>query len=290
VSGEALYVGEVVHTRFAPRRHHLRYGVFQMLFDVDGLDALAARLTWFSHNRFNLFSLDDGDHGTGRRAPRQSLRAFAESQLKAAGLGFTPGRIRLLAMPKVLGFVFNPLSLFFCEDASGRLAAVIYEVHNTFGQRHAYVVPTARPKAGEASGVLRQACDKAFHVSPFMGMDMAYRFAVRPPGDPDRDGRLDPAPLSVIVEGYARTGAEGALGEKLIFAAFTGTRSELSDAALLRQFLALPFLTLKVVAAIHLEALKMWFKGLRLVPAPPAPAESVSVGHPLPSDAVSSVP
>ncbi len=276
MSDLSLFVGDVVHTRFAPRSHRLRYRIFQLLVDLDEVGAAASRLRLLSRDRFNLFSLYRCDHGQG-----QGPRGFALESLAAAGLTFAPGRIRLLAMPRVLGFVFNPLSVYFCDDAAGRLSALIYEVHNTFGERHAYVVPIPDdPRAGGAP-VIRQASAKTFHVSPFMGMEMSYRFAVRPPDET----------VSVIVEGLAGAGSDqGREGERLIFASFAGVRRQVTDAELLRQFLFLPLLTLKVVGAIHLEALRLWLKGLRLFPSPPAPGGPVTLGHPLDEDPAVSAP
>jgi DUF1365 family protein len=150
-------------------------------------------------------------------------------------------------MPRVFGHVFNPISVYFCDDADGRLGAVIYEVNNTFGQRHSYVLPVE----GNQHPV-RQHCAKALHVSPFMPMDLRYDFALSPPAD------------RVGVQVRA-SDAEGLL----LDAAFTGKRQALDDGALMASLLAFPLMTLKVVAAIHWEALKLWLSGVPLVPAPP---------------------
>jgi DUF1365 family protein len=250
-----LYVGEVVHERFAPRRHRLSYRIFQLLIDIDAAPDLAKRLKLFSHNRLGLFSLYDKDHGDGSG---RSLRAFAEDALSAAGLALPGGQILIQCMPRVLGYVFNPLTLFYCHDDGGRLAAMIYEVHNTFGQRHSYVIPVAL----DDSGPVRQSCGKAFHVSPFMGMDMSYHFTIGAPGES----------VSTVIQG------RGAEGKPLIFAGFKGARRPLGDGQLLRLVATYPLMTLKVTAAIHLEAIKLLLKGLRLQPAPPAPPGPVTLG------------
>jgi DUF1365 family protein len=252
---DGLYVGEVVHERFAPRRHRLVYRIFQILIDIDAAPALAKRLKFFSHNRRGLFSLHDKDHGDGSGG---SLRAFAEDALGKAGLVPPGGQILIQCMPRVLGYVFNPLTLFYCHDAEGRLAAMIYEVHNTFGQRHSYVIPVAP----EGEGLARQSCGKAFHVSPFMGMDMRYHFTIGAPGET----------VSTVIQGV------GPHGEPLIFAGFRGARRPLSDGQLLRLFVTYPLMTLKVTAAIHIEAVKLLLKGLRLRPAPPTPPGPVTLG------------
>jgi len=248
VSGlaSAIYVGEVVHARLRPRRHVLRYGVYSLLIDLDELPLLAARSRLFSHNRFNLFSLHDADFG---EAPARPLRAQVEDQLRAAGIE-TGGAIRLFAMPRVLGHVFNPISVFFCHRKDGSLAAMLYEVHNTFGERHAYLAPVA-PRANE---VVEQEASKEFHVSPFMDMGMTYRFRISPPGED----------VAIRIEGRDEAGA-------LIVASQTGARRNWSDAALARVFVAYPLVTLKVVVGIHFEALRIWLKGVgvRSKPAPP---------------------
>jgi len=252
---DGLYVGKVVHERFAPRRHRLSYRIFQMLIDIDAAPALARRLRLFAYNGPGLFSLHDKDHGDGSGGP---LRAFAEESLRQAGLAFSNGQIMIQCMPRVLGYVFNPLTLFYCHDAEGRLAAMIYEVHNTFGQRHSYVIPVTADHAGR----VRQSCGKAFHVSPFMGMDMSYHFTIGAPGES----------VSTVIQGL------GADGKPMIFAGFKGARRPLSDGQLLRLFVTYPLMTLKVMAAIHVEAVKLLFKGLRLYPAPPGPRGPVTLG------------
>ncbi len=250
----ALYAGIVTHQRFAPTRHRLRYGMFQMLFDLDELPALSTRLRLFSHNRFNLLGFHDRDHGEGG----VHLRAWVEATLAAAGHPIVGGQILLLCMPRVLGHVFNPLSIYFCHDRDGALAAMLYEVNNTFGERHSYLIPLGGP-AGE---VIHQSCAKAFHVSPFMDMAMTYDFRISRPGET----------IATTVHG------KDAAGALLIAAAFTGARRELSDASLAGALVRYPLLTLKVVAAIHLEAVKLILKGLRLRPRPPPPGAAISVG------------
>ncbi len=250
----ALYAGAVTHQRFAPTRHRLRYGMFQMLFDLDELPALSKRLRLFSHNGGNLLSFHDRDHGDGR----SSLREWVEQTLDSAGMPIAGGKVLLLCMPRVLGHVFNPISIYFCHRPTGELGATIYEVNNTFGERHSYLIPVADP-AGET---IHQSCDKAFYVSPFMDMAMRYDFEMTRPGET----------IATTVHGKDPAGA------LLIAAAFAGERRELTDATLASALLRYPLLTLKVVAAIHLEAAKLVLKGLRLRRRPPAPSEAVSVG------------
>ena len=183
----AIYEGHVVHQRLAPKRHHLGYALFQILFDLDRLSDLDRRLRWFSRDRLNLFSFYDRDHGDGRAGP---LRGYVDEVLSDAGIDLGGGPIRLLCMPRVFGHVFNPISIYWCHQADGRLRAMLYEVNSTFGQRHSYLIPVD-PYADET--VIRQTCVKALHVSPFMPMEMAYDFIITLPGgsvSTSVDGRM----------------------------------------------------------------------------------------------------
>jgi DUF1365 family protein len=249
VSASGLYDGAVAHQRLTPRRHRLRCRLFQLCLDLDELPALDVGLKLFAHNRFALFSFHDRDHLAGEPWP---LRPQVEGLLRRAGIDIAGGPIRLLCMPRVLGYVFNPLSLFYCHRPGGELAAVVLEVNNTFGERHSYVVEARR---GSGDALIHRGCAKAFFVSPFMGLDMTYDFRLGVPGE-----RVATAILG-----------RGADGAPIINAVFTGARRELTDAELARAFLRHPLLTLKVVAAIHWEAVKLIAKGvkLRAKPAPP---------------------
>jgi DUF1365 family protein len=248
-----LYRGVVAHARFRPRAHRLKYRIFMTLLDLDELQALDGSLALFGHNRAGLISFHEKDHlgGTGH------LRAEVETALETAGIDLDGGAIRLLCMPRVLGFVFNPISVYFCHRIDGSLAATIYEVNNTFGGRHSYLIPVEGASGG---GPIRQSCDKGFHVSPFMDMDMRYHFALTEPGET----------TAFMVDG---DDAEG----PMITASFHGARARLSDRAVLKAFLAHPLLSIAVLGAIHWEAVKLLLKGLRLKPGVPTPAEPVTV-------------
>lgn len=235
-----------MHRRFLPRPHRFRYRAFWLLIDLAELAALPRQLRLFSVNHFNLISLHETDHGDGSRTP---LADQIARLLEAAGINPKGGTIQILCMPRILGYCFNPLSIYFFSEANGRLAAVLYQVHNTFGQRHTYVMP-----AGSDSGTIHQNCKKGFYVSPFLDMGLRYDFSLRRPGD------------RVAVSICASEE-----NHRVMTACASGVRSQLTDGALLRVFMAIPFLTLKVTAAIHWEALRLWLKGVRLRrrPAPP---------------------
>jgi DUF1365 family protein len=255
VSGELqsrLYEGVVFHKRLRPRAHELSYRVFYMLLDLDELPDLARRSRLFAHNRFSLFSFHDRDHGDGSGRP---VRQWVEAQLLRAGID-TGGRILALSFPRILGYAFNPLTLYFCHRADGSLAAMLYEVNNTFGDRHSYLIPVE----DGAAETLTQECDKAFYVSPFIPVRGRYRFKLLRPG-------------KRFVMTIRESDGEGAL----LTASFSGNAARWSDAALLGTFFRYPLMTLKVIAGIHVEAFRLWRKGLRLAVRPAAPASPVTI-------------
>lgn len=249
----ALYVGKVTHHRLRPRRHALAYRIFSLLLDLDELDALDRRLKLFSVDRFNLFSFSRRDRGDGSG---ENLRAQVEQAMRAAGVAPDGGPILLLTMPRLLGWGFNPLSVFYCLRRDGAPCAMLWEVDNTFGERHAYMIPVAPQGRGE----MVQNCAKQFFVSPFMDMTQDYRFRFTAP-----DERL-----KLVIE---VRDAEGLI----LTARFTARRRALSDGQLLRQFFAVPALTLRVVGGIYWEALKLWAKGVGLRPKPEPPAQPISL-------------
>ncbi|MFN3868199.1 MAG: DUF1365 domain-containing protein [Hyphomicrobiaceae bacterium] len=249
----ALYLGHVTHARFRPRRHTLDYRIFSLLLDLDELDAIDRRLRSFSVGRFNLLSFHPRDRGDGSRA---SLRSQVERHMRRAGLEPDGGAIRLLTMPRVLGWSFNPLSVYFCYRRSGEIVAILWEVDNTFGERHGYLIPVADASGSE----ICQTCSKSFYVSPFMDMDLDYAFRVRPPAET----------MSIVID---VSDADGLL----LTARHLGRRVELSDRALLAAFARLPLQPLRVLGGIHWEALKIWLKGIGLRSRPAPPDELVSV-------------
>ena len=238
----AIYRGAVVHDRRRPKRHRLRYRVFSLLLDLDELPALDRRSRLFAYNRWAPLAFYDADHGSTTGAP---LRPWVEARLTEAGLAPDGGPIRLLCYPRVFGYVFNPLSVYFCYRRDGALAAILYEVCNTFRERHTYVIPVA----ASDRAVIRQRCAKALYVSPFIGMEAQYKFRIIPPADG----------VNVVIR---QEDAEGLL----LAASFHGTRMPMTDRSLLRCLAAFPLLTLKIIAAIHWEALRLWLKGFRVFP------------------------
>ena len=251
----ALFEGVVTHSRLRPKKHKLRYRVFSFLLDLDEIDSLAARLKLFSRNRFNLFSFHDSDHADRGAA---DLRTRLEAILTDHGLGDCGHKIRLLCYPRLLGFVFNPLSVYFCHRGDGSVGAVLYEVSNTFGDRHSYLIPVGEG-ALDDKNLLRQSCAKGFYVSPFVDMVADYHFRIRMPDD-------------TVAVAIRETDAKGTF----LTAAFVGDRTEISDRKLLGTFVRYPLMTLKVVAGIHWEALHLWRKGLKFHQRPEPPKQAVT--------------
>ena len=237
----ALYDGIVAHARHRPARHALRYRIFMVLVELDGLEQ-AGRGGWFGVDRPGLISFRQRDHGTG--SP-DGLRGWVTQEAAKAGIAAC-GRIAVLCMPRVLGLAFNPLTVFFIHDQAGALVALLYEVNNTFGGRHAYVL-----RAAPGTPVVRHDCAKDFYVSPFMDMNLHDHFSVVPPGD------------RVVVAIGVHDG-DG----KLLDASFAATRRALRPGSILRAVLRMPLLGVSVPAAIHWEALRIWLKGVKLRPMP----------------------
>jgi DUF1365 family protein len=243
-SAAALYVGEVMHARLKPMGHRFSYRVMSLLIDLDRLGDADRQSPLFGVNRTALYSFNEADHG---ERDRSSLRAYTQGCAAERGIDLTGGRVLLLCYPRLLGYTFNPLSVYFCYRADGGLALLIYEVRNTFGGIHSYPLAVKPDEISDAG--VRQRQDKLFYVSPFIEMAMRYHFRVSPPAE---DVKLR------ILE----TDREG----PLLAATFHGRRRALTTAALLRAFFSLPLVTFKIVAAIHWEALRLWLKGARLVP------------------------
>lgn len=247
-----LYIGDVMHMRLRPFRHQFRYRVFTALLDIDQLETAESR--FLKLDRFGLFSFQRKDHGA---RDGSALRPWAEDLLTKAGRP-VPARIMILSMPRFLGYAFNPLSILYCYDADSVLESVIYEVKNTFGDQIPYVLDA---RAAD-DGATRHEQVKEMYVSPFIRMDQTYRFTIRPPEDR----------LSIRIKQHD---AEG----DMLIAVQTGQRAVLTDGALLRLVLTHPLAAVKIFAAIHWHALRLWLKGAKFNRYPGAENAIQPQGH-----------
>jgi DUF1365 family protein len=240
----SLCAGTLFHHRLDAPEHRFAYPLYMLLLDLDELPGLDRRLWLLGHNRPRALSFRDGDHlGGGATGVREKVEAF----LRGQGIEPPGGRILLLTHPRVFGYVFNPVSFFYCYEPGGRLVARVAEVNNTFGDRHAY--------AGSGSVWSDK---KVMHVSPFFSMAGSYTWHLPEP---------DPARVEARVD-LTRE------GRTLLEARLTLRPEPLTDRALARALLRFPFMSLKVVAAIHFEALRLWRKGAPLFPNPKYDPES----------------
>lgn len=246
-----LYVGKVMHQRLKPVGHRFSYSVFSLMIDLDQLTGASRQSSIFSVNASNIVSFHEADHLPDSES---NLRSYADKLLADAGLEKPAARLVLVCYPRIFGYVFNPISVYYAYNDENQLIALIYEVRNTFKQRHTYV---CRIEDGELSAAgIRQERSKIFYVSPFVQMDMKYQFRMLPPGRSIRWRILE-------------TDGEG----PLLSASFHGHEKPLSTRSLTTCLLRIPLLTWKITFGIHWEALKLWMKGVRLVdrPAPPPP-------------------
>ena len=229
-----LYEGQVVHERRTPVRHLFRYGVYMWLVDLDELAALDRGMWAFGVDRRAVTTIRSRDH---LGDPRRSIRENVDAYLALHGVDLEGGAVQLLTNARVLGYVFNPLSVFYCHGPDGDLRCVIAEVHNTHGERHCYLL-----HPGERG---RAETDKQFYVSPFLTVDGRYRMTFAPP-----DGRLA-IQMSLEQE-----------GERVFAASLTGSRLPLTNRSLGRMLVRYPLMTAKVTTLIHLQGLRLHRRGV----------------------------
>ncbi len=232
----AVYTGTLMHARRTPARHVFRYPVSYWLFDLDELPELERRLRLFSVNRPNVVSLRDRDHFDGAAPLKQAVLELAGDP--------SIERVLMLTQPRVLGYVFNPVSFYWCYRADGSLACVVSELNNTFGERLPEVLRGPE---------LRYEHHKRLHVSPFLGLDHSYEYAFSQPAD----------------EVWARIHVRGDDGARPLTAVLYGHRRELTNRSLARLLLRYPLQPLQVTALIHFEALRLWRKRVPFHHKPP---------------------
>jgi len=251
-----LYIGEVMHRRSRPKAYKFVYRVFNIVVDIDTLADDAGKRLLFSYNRLNLFAFFDRDHGA---RDGSSLRPWVENHLVAAGLSHAAANIRLLCMPRVLGYVFDPISIYYCSDDNGNLAAVLYEVKNTFGDQHGYLFPVDVGTNAPGDHIT----DKVFHVSPLIAMDARYLIRTKLPSER----------IAVLIR---ESDDEG----EFLVATLTGERRDMTDFALLGRFFRTPLLTIKIIVGIHFQAIRLMLRGMKYIGRPEPPSEEVSIPPP----------
>jgi DUF1365 family protein len=250
ITSSAIYEGTTTHVRRKPFEHRLQYGLFSLLVDLDELEELG-RMKFFSHNRTNLISFFDEDHGARDGG---DLREWITAKLNTAGFEGIPGRIRLLCLPRIAGYEFNPLTVWFVDDAAGDPRWILYEIHNTFGEAHSHLVEV------DGSDRHEHGFRKEFFVSPFFDVEGKYRVRISQPAER----------VSVTIAYEVET-------ETVFTATLAGRRLPLTPKSLLGATVRYPLITFKIMAAIHWEAAKLWVKGARYRKRPAAPVDEVSV-------------
>jgi len=234
----ALYVGKLRHRRFSPKKHWFEYPVFLSLLDIDEIPDLMRKSRLTSYGRWNILSYFEGDHfGDISR----SLRHRIEEEARKQGAAVPQGKIFLLTHLRYFGYVFNPVSFFYFYDETGKLQQMMAEVNNTFGESHNYwLLPENERAVGAAR---RYTSKKRLHVSPFMDMNLEYDWIFTEPGD-----KLV-AHMNTIQN-----------GKRFFDATLQLTRREWTRSELRKIVAAYPFMTARVIGAIHWEALKLWLK------------------------------
>jgi len=240
INNSCIYIGSVIHKRFKPKKHFFKYNVFSLFLDLDEINELDEKISFFSYNKFNILSFFDKDHGY---RDGSSIKDWLIPILNKKNISTKNIKIKILCYPRIFGYVFNPLSIFFIYDTDSNPIAILYEVKNTFGEQHTYVF-----KIDIKDKQISNNCKKKFYVSPFMDLESKYFFKVLIPNER----------LSVIIDQRDKEG-------KLLFASQDGERVKLSSKNLLKSYLKHPLMTLKIISAIHYEALKLWIKGVKLV-------------------------
>ena len=235
----SIYNGTVIHKRFKPKIHFFKYRVFSLLIDLSELDILDKKINYFSYNKFNLISFFDKDHG---ERDGSSIVEWVKKNLNENGLNTENIKIKLLCYPRILGYVFNPLSVFYVYDINEKLVSILYEVKNTFGEQHTYIFRV------ENNSLLQHNCEKKFHVSPFIEMDCNYFFRILKPAEK----------ISVIIDQYQSN-------EKILYASQDGKRADFTSSELIKSYLKHPLMTFKIISAIHFEAFKLWIKGIKFI-------------------------
>ena len=240
IKSSCIYNGHVVHKRFRPKKHFFKYKVFSLLIDFSEIHLLEKELTLFSYNKFNILSFYDIDHG---QRDGSSLVEWVKENMIKNNISTEGISIKLLCYPRIWGYVFNPLSVFFVYDKSSNLTSILYEVKNTFDEQHTYIF-----KLQKTDQLIEHTCKKKFHVSPFIEMECTYFFKITKPGEK----------ILVYIDQYD-------CEDKLLVALQEGFKVDLNNKNLLKNYFFHPLMSFKIILAIHFEAFRLWIKGVKFI-------------------------
>ena len=254
-SNAQLCFGNVHHTRMHPVRNSFNYGVYFLRLPLREMHINPVSARGFSRNRFNLLSHYDTDHGDGK----QPLLQWIDSLLKAQGIHDADGEVWLQTFPRVLGYVFNPVSFWFCYRLDGELRAVVCEVSNTFGERHCYLLD----EGGVIANGAEMRARKIFHVSPFCAVEGGYRFQFI------KNQRAAHTDTLARIDYFTDSGA-------VLLTNISGSSRPLTDAHIVWALLRYPLMTFMVITRIHWQALKLWIKRVPFYRKPAPPIEELS--------------
>ena len=239
IKNSKIYTGKVIHKRFKPKEHYFKYNVFSLLIDLNELEVINKYIKVFSYNKFNIISFYDKDHGD---RDGSSIKLWVKKNLRNIGIMTEDISIKLLCYPRIFGYVFNPLSIYFIYNKNTELISIFYEVKNTFGEQHTYIFKAQDEKT------VQNKCKKKFYVSPFIEMDCEYHFKTLNPREQ----------LSVVINQNDKDG-------KLLFASQDGISKNFNNKNLILSYLTHPLMTFKIIGAIHYEAFKLWAKRIKLI-------------------------
>ncbi|XDD48566.1 DUF1365 domain-containing protein [Leptospira sp. WS39.C2] len=235
-----MYEADVFHKRTAPTENKFRYKIFNFYLDLEEIDQLSHKSAIFSRNRWNLFSFYDRDHlQFGKTTIYENVKTF----LEASGVKVPIGKIFLLTNLRVLGYVFNPVSFYFCFDQKGEPIVAIAEVGNTFGEIKPYIGWFQKANGTIANPDVYIREQKQFYVSPFIPLDSEFEFRLNLPNEK----------LQIGVDSYEE-------GKRILITSFIGKKIPFQSKYLLKLFIQFPFITVKIITLIHWQAFKLWIK------------------------------
>jgi uncharacterized protein len=244
-----LMTGKVIHKRLLPKNHAFHYGIYYVALPLSKLGDMS-----LPYNRFGILSFYDKDHGAldGGNLENWARNILKQNHIKA------DGEITLICMPRVLGYVFNPVSFWLCQDKEGQLKAVLCEVHNTFGEQHTYLCTHQDNRT--ITGLSPLFAKKLFHVSPFLAREGQYEFRFD----------IQDNSLNIVINFHNET------GHKQLVTALTGDLQSLNRKRLRYAFWRYPLITFKGILMIHWHALKLVLKGIKYISKPKQMHQKIS--------------